>query len=119
MPSITFGPNGFEFSSIVNYGPPLDRSTSSITCNEKRFRIAVAYTNASYLEPNVPQIITISNNKIDDFDTVVPNVFSNHPTVFVNAFKIRGNDDEFSIAILNLGTNNVTNVVEISLLVLT
>ena len=116
---ITFGANGIEFSSITNYGAPISKSTSSITCNEKRFRFAVAFTSEDYLAPDTPHTITISNNKVDEFDSIITNIFSNHPTVFIKPFKIRGNDDEFSVCLLNLGSSNITNNIEISVLIVT
>lgn len=117
--SIKFTSTGIEFTNNMDAytATTITTATISITMNSKRFRLTANYTSPNpQLSTNTNHQFTVTNNKVQQYDTVVSNVLSNHPDVVVTVSNIINN--EFTINIMNNGSD-ITNNVEISFLVLT
>lgn len=107
--------NGFEFDSPVHHSTTLTKSSSSLTENAKRFDFTIDYSGSN-LNGNQTQTITITNSKCDSKDSIIANVMSNHPNVFLNPCNITSGS--FSIFIRNFGPT-VSNNLDISILIVT
>jgi hypothetical protein len=118
--SIKFTSTGIEFTNNIDQytATTITTATTTITMNSKRFRLTANYTSPpnTNLTADTTHQFTVSNNKVQQYDTIVPNVLTNHPDVVVTVSNIINN--QFTINIMNNGSD-ITNNVEISFLVLT
>ena len=109
--------NGFEFDDPEHHSTTLSKSSSPLTQNSKRFDISIDYSGGgNALGGNETQVLTITNNKCNAKDTIVANIMSNHPLLFLNPHGI--GEGSFSLMIRNFGPP-VSNTVDISFLVVT
>ena len=117
--SIKFTSSGIEYTNNIDQytATTITTATTAITINSKRFYLTANYTdpNAQLSSSSSHQII-VTNNKVQQYDTIVSNVLTNHPDVVVTVCNIA--DDQFTINIMNNGSH-ITNNVDISFLVLT
>ena len=114
---VKIGPNGFEFDNITVHTTTLTRSTTSMTENKKRIKINIDYSSSNLT--NTPHIITINNSKINADDNIIANIVSNgagHAEIFLNTFHIL--DGSAKLVLKALGSN-ITNTVNIVILVIT
>ena len=107
--------NGFEFDNPTHHSTTLTKSSNSLTENAKRFDFTIDYSGTS-LNGNQTQLLTITNNKCDAKDSIVANIMSNHPNVFLNPHNI--GSGSFSLMIRNFGPT-VSNNLDISILIVT
>ena len=117
--SIKFTSTGIEFTNNIDQyiATAVTTVTTAITMNSKRFRLTADYTSPnSALSSNSTHSIIVTNNKVQLYDTIVPNVLSDHSALIVTVSNIVNN--EFTINIINNGAD-ITNNVELSFLVLT
>jgi len=114
---VKIGANGFEYDNLSIHATTLTRSTSTLTESSKRFQLNIDYSSTSLT--GSPQIITITNTKVNAKDNILANVISGgggHGEIFVNAFGI--GDNEMKLVIKSLGPS-ISNTINIAVLVLT
>tara|TARA_Y100000816_G_C26095376_1_gene579539 strand:- start:746 stop:1087 length:342 start_codon:yes stop_codon:yes gene_type:complete len=112
---VFIGANGFEFENIYTFPTNLTKSINSLTLSSKRFLINIDYTNDS-LNTNDLHKITITNDKINNLDTIVLNVCNNIEKIIVYPINIV--EGACDICVQNTG-NAVNDIISVSVLVLT
>ena len=111
--TVKIGKDGLEFDSITLL-ETIDLSIANLSINSKRFKITVDYSSNNLTSSH---LIHVSNNSVHTYDTVIATVLSDHQMITVKTYNV--STGAFSICISTLLFFPISDILEISILILT
>lgn len=111
--TIRIGKDGLEFDNITLL-ETIDLSIANLTINSKPFKLKIDYSSINLTSSH---IIHISNNMVQEYDTIIATVLSQHQMITVKTYNISAGS--FTICISTLLFFPISDILEISILILT
>lgn len=92
------------FDRVVVYGNILH---NEVSFNSKKSLLQLQFSNLSPLSvnPSIPYVLTIHNNKIDDYDSIILNLVNDISYIDIHVFNVQ--NDLCRIAIVSHDTSNL------------
>jgi hypothetical protein len=109
--------NGIE-DNTIDYAPLINASsTNNINFNSKRFTIKIQFSETYPLTNNNMFVINITNTEIQEYDSIISNIFTECEMFITHVYSI--NCNTCKLAIHSLDATPYTGLLEIVLYVMT
>lgn len=109
--------NGIEDNTIDHATLFNASSINNVNLNSKRFTIKIQFSETFSLTSNNICVIDITNTQIQEYDSIISNIFTDISTIQTHVYNVKCNSCK--LAIQSFDTTPYTDLLEIVLYIMT